>query len=263
MFTHQDLIDTINNINKDLITESDSKSNSKSFPNPFSYSMTSTEKILYCFIKKSFLNEEYANASLGFNFIPNVETKKMMINRMFIDFCADGNTKAFNYALENGADINSNNNSSFIAACKNGNLNLVLSLMDAGVTPNLVPKALIEAALNQQKEIITELIKIELNINANNTEVLRICAAKGLVDMVDFLIQNGASVHALNDRSLVTATMNGHIDTVRVLLHHGANPNTWNGYCFKIAKEKHYDEIHQMLQDKKNELDDLDDLDKN
>lgn len=251
------LASILDNINDKLNAKLNDNSNPnefKSLPNAFEYIFTGFETDYFEFIKNSIIDRKYIDATIVMGFVTDPVVLRIMMSKMLVNFCELGNMNAFMFATENGADICYNNNLPFITACKNGNLNLVLALIEAGIRPNSIPQALIEASLNKQKEIIIELIRIDLDINLNNSSALILCAAKGLADMVDFLIQSGANIHALNDRSLIIATNNGHIETVRVLLNHGANPDVWNGHCFELAKTKNFTEILELLHAKKAEM---------
>lgn len=219
--------------------------------------ISDTEKTFINIIKNYIMADDYVNAVMVHELVYDIFTKRKIINRLLVEFCENGNLKGFNFAMEQGADIMHADNLAFVTACQHGNLNLVLNMIEIGIKPNNIPRALICAAVNHQKEIIVELIKTELDINLNNSEALRLCASLGHTDMVDFLVQSGANVHALNDRALIMAVNGGHADTVDILLCHGCDPNIWNGYCFKVADNKkgeNYDRIRELLWAKKNEL---------
>ncbi|XWV25137.1 repeat protein [Tupanvirus deep ocean] len=239
---------------------SDEKDKENKLPLPFVSLLSENDKQIYKHTKNAIIDGDYSQASLLLNILLLPDIKPIVLNKLLIEFCEIGDLNAFNFIIDQGADIYYSNNMPFVTACRNGNLNLVLAFIEIGIKPNSIPQALVNAASGQQKEIIMELIKVELDINLNNSEALRICADQGLSDMVDFLIQQGADVHALNDRALILATSKGHTDTVRVLLHHGSNPNVWDGKCFKIAKEKNYHEILELLTNRKKELDKEDNI---
>jgi ankyrin repeat protein len=253
MITQESLQYALQKINKKL-----NKNNGhsiKPIPNPFTYTLSKPEKEFCNFIKKKIIEKKYVDAIISLELFFEPYAQKLVTNLMFVDFCVLGDINAFNFIIERGAEINYNNNLPFITACQNGNLNLVLSFVEMGIKPNNVPRALIEAVINQQKEIVTELIKVELDININNGEALRLCVEKNLTDMVDFLIKCGANVNVLNDRPLIIAVNNGFVNIVKVLLNNGANPNVWGGYCFMKAMEKNYLEILEMLSTKKRDID--------
>ncbi|XWV26398.1 repeat protein [Tupanvirus soda lake] len=232
----------------------DKKNKDKGLPLPFTHFLSENDKQVYELTKNAIIEGDYSQASLLLNILLDPDTKIIILNKLLIEICEIGDMNSFNFIIDQGADINYSNNMPFITACKYGNLNLVLAFIEIGIKPNSMPQALISAATNQQKEIILELIKVELDVNLNNSEALRICADQGLADMVDFLVQQGSNVHALNDRALILATNKGHTDTVRVLLYHGSNPNVWKDHCIKVAKEKNYHEILELLVNKKTVL---------
>lgn len=225
------------------------------FPNPFEYSMTEMDLIIYKSIRETIVEENYSNASIILDQIYSPYLRLFILNKLLLDFCQCGNLGAFNFVVNSGAQVNLENNRPLITICKSGNLSLLLSLIDFGININSNPEALYQAALNGQKEVITELIKVEVNINANNSMALRLCAQQGLSDMVDFLIQNGADVNALDDNALMMAVVGAHVDTVRILLHHGAKPSGKNGRIFLEAKKKGLTEILDLLMCKQSEID--------
>src|SRR5205085_167150 len=45
----------------------------------------------------------------------------------------------------------------------------------------------------------------------------------GYTDIAEYLLSQGANVHANKDQALLLAVKNGHLDTVKVLVKYGAN----------------------------------------
>jgi ankyrin repeat protein len=48
-------------------------------------------------------------------------------------------------------------------------------------------------------------------------------ARNGYLDVVQFLVENGADIHAGNDRALQLAAEYGHLDVIRYLIENGAD----------------------------------------
>lgn len=240
MISKEKLSDIVMNLQNDL-----KKEQSVDLSIAFGYKMTKSEQMYYDAIKTMVMEEKYNDVNNVFAMVYSPYLAFHMMNTMLVDFCQEGNLPAFNFIIGMGAQVDYCNNLPMITACKHGNLNIVLALMEIGIKP---PRdAICQAALNGQKEIITELIKVEMNINIDSGLPLRLCAENGLTDMVKFLIGCGADPHVLHDRALVVAVTNGHRDTVRLLLDNDADPCTLNDQCFTIAREKNYSEILEML----------------
>ncbi|XP_064175642.1 poly [ADP-ribose] polymerase tankyrase-2 isoform X2 [Anguilla rostrata] len=99
-------------------------------------------------------------------------------------------------------------------------------------------RELFEACRNGDLERVKKLITPE-NVNSRDTAgrkstPLHFAAGFGRRDVVDYLLQNGANVHARDDGGLISlhnACSFGHAEVVNLLLHHGADANSrdnWN-----------------------------------
>ncbi|XP_041124125.1 poly [ADP-ribose] polymerase tankyrase-2 isoform X4 [Polyodon spathula] len=99
-------------------------------------------------------------------------------------------------------------------------------------------RELFEACRNGDVERVKKLINPE-NVNSRDTAgrkstPLHFAAGFGRKDVVDYLLQNGANVHARDDGGLISlhnACSFGHAEVVNLLLRHGADPNSrdnWN-----------------------------------
>ena len=56
-----------------------------------------------------------------------------------------------------------------------------------------------------------------LSVNFDMDKLLVTASQKGELDCVEFLVANGADVHAWDDEALRSASMNGHLEVVRFL----------------------------------------------
>uniref|UniRef100_A0A4W6EM55 Poly [ADP-ribose] polymerase n=1 Tax=Lates calcarifer TaxID=8187 RepID=A0A4W6EM55_LATCA len=99
-------------------------------------------------------------------------------------------------------------------------------------------RELFEACRSGNLERVRKLVTAE-NVNSRDTAgrkstPLHFAAGFGRKDVVDFLLQNGANVHARDDGGLISlhnACSFGHAEVVSLLLHHGADANArdnWN-----------------------------------
>ncbi|XP_075791247.1 poly [ADP-ribose] polymerase tankyrase-2 isoform X3 [Pelodiscus sinensis] len=99
-------------------------------------------------------------------------------------------------------------------------------------------RELFEACRNGDVERVKRLVRPE-NVNSRDTagrksSPLHFAAGFGRKDVVEYLLQSGANVHARDDGGLIplhNACSFGHVEVVNLLLHHGADPNArdnWN-----------------------------------
>ncbi|XP_060624723.2 poly [ADP-ribose] polymerase tankyrase-2 isoform X2 [Anolis sagrei] len=99
-------------------------------------------------------------------------------------------------------------------------------------------RELFEACRNGDVERVKRLVRPE-NVNGRDTagrksSPLHFAAGFGRRDVVEYLLQSGANVHARDDGGLIplhNACSFGHAEVVNLLLHHGADPNSrdnWN-----------------------------------
>nr|XP_060624723.1 poly [ADP-ribose] polymerase tankyrase-2 isoform X2 [Anolis sagrei ordinatus] len=99
-------------------------------------------------------------------------------------------------------------------------------------------RELFEACRNGDVERVKRLVRPE-NVNGRDTagrksSPLHFAAGFGRRDVVEYLLQSGANVHARDDGGLIplhNACSFGHAEVVNLLLRHGADPNSrdnWN-----------------------------------
>ncbi|XP_073209939.1 poly [ADP-ribose] polymerase tankyrase-2 isoform X4 [Lepidochelys kempii] len=99
-------------------------------------------------------------------------------------------------------------------------------------------RELFEACRNGDVERVKRLVRSE-NVNGRDTagrksSPLHFAAGFGRKDVVEYLLQSGANVHARDDGGLIplhNACSFGHAEVVNLLLRHGADPNArdnWN-----------------------------------
>ena len=70
-----------------------------------------------------------------------------------------------------------------------------------------------------------------------------------VIDNIEFLIKEGANVHAINDYALRWAVRNGHYEVVKLLLEYGADVHANNDYALRWAAEHgHYEVVKLLLE---------------
>jgi ankyrin repeat protein len=82
---------------------------------------------------------------------------------------------------------------------------------------------LTEAAKDGHLETVQYLIENGADIHADNDYALQWAAGNGHLDVVRYLVENGADIHADNDLALRYTAGNGHLDVVRFLVENEAD----------------------------------------
>ncbi len=81
-----------------------------------------------------------------------------------------------------------------------------------------------------------------------NTLILSACQ-RGHIDIVEYLLDNGVSVHVDHDSPLQWAAQRGDQDLTMVLLDRGANPHALNNCPLRLALHMGHREIAKILVD--------------
>ena len=63
------------------------------------------------------------------------------------------------------------------------------------------------------------------DIHTNNDLALLLATEEGHLEVVKFLVENGANIHADNYGALRVASQNGHLEVVKFLVERGADPS--------------------------------------
>ncbi|KAJ7291119.1 ankyrin repeat-containing domain protein [Mycena rebaudengoi] len=125
--------------------------------------------------------------------------------------------------LENGADVNAGNNGALRAASKAGYTKVIQVLLEHGANINAPGddnvSALEAAACWEGNPSIDKLDSEQKQAN-KKTE-----AATRRLELVRFLLDNGADVHGGNNGALRAASKAGHTEVIQLLLKNGANVN--------------------------------------
>jgi len=158
-----------------------------------------------------------------------------------IEAIENGNLKAAQSALRNGADVNkmgyeSPNRTPLMIAAEEGKENLVKLLVEYGADVNAKDHygdtALMLAANAGHLNVVEFLVEHGANVNAvaagyiyAGSTALIYASEKGQVNVVKYLIKHGANINAKNkngDTALSLAENNGHTEVARILREAGA-----------------------------------------
>ncbi len=97
-------------------------------------------------------------------------------------------------------------------------------------------------------ELYLEKIIGNLDKRSKN-EMLFIAARKGYLDIVKYLLRQGANINANQDISLDTAARNGHLDVVEFLVENGANIDSDQYSAVESAAlEGHFDVVKYLVE---------------
>ena len=121
-------------------------------------------------------------------------------------------------ALEQGANVHTNDDLALRLASNNGHTEVIKLLLDAGA-----------------------------DVHAWDDWALRWASEYGHIEVVKLLLDAGANVHALNDYALQNASYNGHIEIVKLLLDAGANVHANKDIALRWASEYGHIEVVKLL----------------
>lgn len=222
-------------------------------------SLETNNEIIYCVMNSMrnsilFLNEENMN---------NPNLIKDIIDANFINYAKNNNLECLKFlynlgvssdglflALTNVASIENsipilefliNNGVSqeakdqaLVNAIKSDNFENIEFLMNSGITQEGKDKAL-KSTSQAPIKIVEYLVDNGASIHTDDEYLLKWASFFGKLKTVKYLVEHGATVSAENDKALENATTNGYINVIKYLIEHGANVNIYNGYVITSA----------------------------
>ena len=150
-----------------------------------------------------------------------------------------------------------------LSAYNNGYLDIVNSLLEQGVSPNICDdngeSLIIKAAENGHYELLKKLIQYKADVNCRNaasSPLIMILAEGGHTELVKLVLDVGADVNLANNNgfaALYQAAFFNHATTVQLLIERGANLNAATKEKLltplMIAAAKGYKRIVEVLLD--------------
>ena len=111
---------------------------------------------------------------------------------------------------------------------------------------------LIEAAREGELSLILHAFKLEKlrNFQYKYEEAVRRASENGHLEVVKFLLEQGADIHSSGNYPLRIACKNGHFDLVKFLIEHKADIHAYDGQALRWAKESGHLQIVSYLIDK-------------
>lgn len=144
-----------------------------------------------------------------------------------------GHVELATLLIERGANIEEVNDEGYtplMEAAREGHEDMVALLLSKGANINAATEETQETALTLAccggfTEVVEFLIKQGADLELGASTPLMEAAQEGHTDLVRFLLENNANVHAVTqtgDTALTHACENGHTDAAEVLLYYGA-----------------------------------------
>ena len=98
-------------------------------------------------------------------------------------------------------------------------------------------------------EVMKYLIENGADVHADNDVALSCSAEMGHLEVVKYLIENGADIHACNGCALRCSARRGHVDIVKYLIENGANIHAWDEYALRSsANNGHFEVVKYLIE---------------
>lgn len=121
---------------------------------------------------------------------------------------------------------------------------------------NNINNAFLWACSKKHLDVVKYLVSQGADIHINDDMALRHASEDGYVKIVEYLIEQGSNVHAVDDYALRYACQNGNLTIVKCLVQAGANINIFNDISLHFAyKFGHFfvqQYLEKMLKNKQN-----------
>jgi ankyrin repeat protein len=110
--------------------------------------------------------------------------------------------------------------------------------------------ALVLSSYYGKIEVVKFLVENGADIHVLDDYALRMSSQNGFIEIVKFLINIGANIHAMNDYALRYSDCYEHNDVVKYLIENGANIHADNDYAFRISVQHGNFELAKLLVEK-------------
>lgn len=135
----------------------------------------------------------------------------------------NGHLDAVKFLIDAGADIHIHSSQPILLAYAGGHIAVVKFLIECGVVYRKC-KALDSSAANGQLESIKFLIEsgVDIGDDLHSSALMSAIRYKSL-NIIEWLLDNAADVRLLGDQPLIMACINGSLDVVKLLIARGAS----------------------------------------
>ncbi len=155
-------------------------------------------------------------------------------SRTVTNAAQSGNLGMLEELVDLGANINANSDT-LENAIRSKNLDVIEYLIASGVNTHGI--TVTDAVASGNLAIVKYLESLGI-YDADYTNQLDNAIFHGHLDLIEYLLENGADVHAENDDTLLTAIGLGKLDIVKYLVEHGANIYVDGDSALKKAAQK-------------------------
>ena len=109
--------------------------------------------------------------------------------------------------------------------------------------------ALKSASEHGNLEVVKYLVEQGADIHEEDDMVLQLASENGHRKVVEYLIEKGANIHANNDWALMVASRDGHLDVVEYLVESGADIHAREDEALEWASENgHLDVVEYLVE---------------
>jgi ankyrin repeat protein len=141
------------------------------------------------------------------------------INDALRDAAFNGFKDTTNYLLGIGKNI-----TLAIEGASIGNLDMVIYLLEEHNGAKYISdKALMNACINGQFDIVKLLIANGANVSSQRNNAIKLVSRKGYTNIIKILLENGADIHVDNEEPLRMSLFKSHYETSIELLENGAD----------------------------------------
>ncbi len=164
--------------------------------------------------------------------------------------CTENRIELVEYFLKKGSNPNQFNNAAIKIAVKENNPDIIKLLIEYGADYKRFAKILLEDAAGMNNlEALKTLIDIGLPIDHYNNAALIHAVKKGQPQAIDFLLENGADINAIDPSKIEIQTLKDSdiINSLKILFKHGLNIHQENDSILNEAVSLRRLDLTQFL----------------
>lgn len=155
------------------------------------------------------------------------------------------------YLVKQGADIHVLDDQLILSAAELGYVDIlkyfIQELGEKDVDEETLNNAFILAVNKDKRDIIEYLLSLDIDINTNDSEALKVAVENNNLDLVKYLIEHDANVSADDNIALKIAVKQNNYDITKYLLEHDADVHAENDYALRRAIDKKFHKIIELL----------------
>ena len=131
-----------------------------------------------------------------------------------------------------------------IINAQDGRLDKIIVGLELGIPRSELEGSVTMACLYGQLEVVRYLSE-HYNVNNNNSVV--IASSNGYIEIVKYLVENGADIHIFNNFALIQSSRYGYIEIVKYLVENGADIYAANNFALRLASKEGHIEVVKYL----------------